>query len=83
MQIYQYKIIATKYSEDGALTAWQEVQYRDSPEQAYRVYNEFDGQKYTDAEGNPTGIKKYKVEIMTSAYKAVDIAGFAAMYDLS
>lgn len=82
MQNYQYKIIATKYREDGALTAEQEVQYRDAPEQAYRVYKEFDCQKYTDVEGNPTGIKKYNVEILTSAYKAVDIAGFAAMYDL-
>lgn len=52
--MHQYKIIATYYSEAGALTNNYEYRYADTPEQAKEIYNDYNKQKYesVDEEGN-------------------------------
>lgn len=69
----QYKIVATKYSEAGALTNEKEVIYRDNVEQSEQTYNNLSSLKYEN------GGKMYKVEFFAACYKKFDDA--AAFFD--
>ena len=73
----QYKILATGYSPEGALTTNAVVLYAATPEEAYKIYREYDVQRYSE-----TNMKAYKVELFTLAYKPVNVEDFTAMYDL-
>ena len=78
----QYKILATGYSPEGALTTNAVVLYAATPEEAYKIYREYDVQRYPGEDGKPGSIKAYKVELFTLAYKPVNVEDFTAMYDL-
>ena len=74
---HQYKIVATSYRPDGALTTNAVSLYADNPEQAYKTFREYDVQRHSE-----TNMKAYKVELFTLAYKPVNIDDFTAMYEL-
>lgn len=84
--MHQYKIIATYYSEAGALTNEYEFKYADTPEQAKEIYNDYNKQKYSsvDEEGNVTvGSKKYKVQLYVLARKEIsDVNAFFAQFEV-
>lgn len=72
--MHQFKIIATYYSEAGALTNNYEYRYADTPEQAKEIFNDYNKQKYesVDGEGNITiGGKKFKVQLYVLARKEI------------
>lgn len=72
----QYKIIATKYSEQGVLTSEKEIMYFDSVEPAERCYDEYNSKKYAE------NGKMYQVKLYVAAYKAIDDAkAFFAMFE--
>lgn len=69
--MHQYKILATKYNELGALTNETEVFYYDLPEMAQTKYEQLDKQynEYPQEDGTMKKFKAYKVEVYVSAYK--------------
>ena len=78
----QYKIVATSYSPEGALTSNAVSLYADTPEQAYKLYNEYNVQMYPGEDGRPGNIKAYKVDLFTLSYKKVNVEDFKTMYAL-
>ena len=75
--MHQYKIIATRYSEEGALTAEQTVIYKDTAESAEQTFLLYKQMK------QDSGMKAYKVELQVSAYKPIaDAESFFAQFHI-
>lgn len=68
----QFKIVATKYSEVGALTDEYQVFLFGTADMAKAKYDELKRMYQTDDEGNKTGHKVFKVELFTMTYKKVE-----------
>lgn len=75
--MHQYKIIATAYSEEGALTSNKTVVYKDTPEQAQQSYEAFKNAKQEN------GFKAYSVKLLIAAYKTIeDAEAFFAQFTI-
>ena len=61
----QYKIIATKYNESGAMTNITETFYADTAEHAEQIYEQYRQMQQEN------GMKAYKVELYVNCYKHI------------
>lgn len=77
----QFKILATEYSEKGALTNITHAYYYPTADVAEQQMAELNREYHVDADGNKTNIKMYKVELFVQSFKKIDNpANFFAMF---
>lgn len=67
----KFKVTATEYTENGALTNIVHGYTYDSPETALEQFRTLNAEYYTDDDGNKTNIKKYKMSYQVQAWKTI------------
>lgn len=68
----KFRVTATEYTEQGALTNIVHSYTFDAPETALEQFIKLKSEYYYDENGNNTGIKKYKVVYQCQSWKRID-----------
>lgn len=67
----KFRVTATEYTEQGALTDIVHSYIFDSPETALEQFKVLNAEYFYDEDGNRTGIKKYRMVYQCQSWKTI------------